>query len=225
MTTFFSRRDFMLSGLALTATGCSNSPISRTVAAYWDQTSGKDRFTRAQVEQLPYACIAVGIDDQPRAMVVLGYVNGHELQWISADKGALITRHGRVVRSLNLAAGNLGGTIALEPDPLDPTEWPRSKTQARRWRRQVDFMPSRRMGVVITADWQPEGETTLSTYWGERSVVAATENCVVSDSGKRFKNRFWLDATNGSVVQSEQFVDATLPSLRIEVLKPYRAAG
>jgi hypothetical protein len=221
MNSFSTRRSFLASALALGAWGCSSSQVARTVGAYWDRTSSGDVFTRAQVEQLPYPCLAVSLGGQARALVVLAFVYGDVLQWFSADRGALLTRHGRLIRSVGLAAGDLGGTFGLESDPLNPGEWPRAKAEARNWQRQIDLMPSRRMGVSVTGYWQPLGESTVATYWGERQLLAAREDCVIGDTRRQFSNRFWLDPTTGKVVISEQYIDAHLPTLRIEVLKGY----
>lgn len=219
----FPRRRFLSASASLATiglAGCSNSPMAKTVAAFWDQRYGGDRFSREQVEQLPYATLAATLGDTPRAMLVLMRAEGADLHWITADKVVLVTRHGRLVKTVGLAAGNLGNTVMLDADPLSlQGDW----RTPRQWRRTVDLQPSRAFGTLLIADWQPEAEEEIVTFYGPRKALRIRERNQTANAGWALENLFWLDAETGATLASLQNIMPDTPSLKLEPLKPYRA--
>lgn len=227
MTKNSGRRRFLLGTggalLAGTLTGCSSSPVAKSFNVWAEQQFGGDRFTREQVEQLPYATMAAGIGKLPRAMLVLGRTEGSDLHWFSADKGVLVTRRGRLIRTVGLADGNLAATIPIDEDPLS-LALEESKTP-RRWRRLVDILPSRQMGVLLTAEWRPDGEERIATLHGEKDTVRIRETSLASHAGWQLENIFWLDRATGETLATSQQVLPGGATIRTEILKPYRERG
>lgn len=214
-----TRRRLLGAGAALALAGCGNSPVARTAAVYWDQRGGGDRFTRDQVEQLPYATLAVGVGDGSRAMLVLSRAEGDDLHWVTADRVLLVTRHGRLVKTVGLAAGNLGNTTILDTDPLSrPELW----NTPRQFRRSVDFGPTREFGVTLVADWRPDGPELISTFRGPRQALRVRERSHAPNAGWTLENTFWLDPTDAAIISSVQQIMPDTPPLRLECLKPYR---
>lgn len=220
MPTHLTRRRLLLAGTAFALTGCGNSPVARTAAAFWDQRGGSDRFTREQVDQLPYATLAAGVGDGPRAMLVLSRADGDDLHWVSADKAILVTRRGRLIKTVGLAAANLGNTTMLDPDPLSqPGLW----NAPRQSRRSVDFRSEREFGVTVVAEWIPERMEEIATFRGPRQALRVREHCIAPRAGWELDNTFWLDPASGTVISSIQQILPDTPPLRLELLKPYRA--
>lgn len=224
MTKNSGRRYFLLgtSGalLAGTLAGCSNSPVAKSFNVWAEQQFGSDRFTREQVDKIPYATMAAGIGTLPRAMLVLGRVEGKELHWFSADRGILVTRHGRLIKTVGLTEGNLAATISIDEDPLG-LSFEYSKTP-RRWRRLIDILPSRQMGIFLEAEWLPEGEERIATLHGERDAVRIREINRASHAGWQIENIFWLDKATGKPLVTRQQVVPGGPAIRTEILKAYR---
>lgn len=219
-----TRRRFFVGSASLIAAGlagCSNSPVGRTVATYWDQRGGGDRFTRAQVEQLPYAALAAGVGDGARAMLVLVRAEGEDLHWVTADKVILVTRRGRLIKTVGLAAVNLANTTLLDPDPLggQPDLW---KTP-HRLRRTVDLGSPREFGITLVAEWQPGEIEEIATFHGARQALRVKERCHAPHAGWALDNTFWLDPATGAVLSSIQHIAPDAPPMRLELLKPYRA--
>lgn len=213
------RRRLLGAGTALALAGCGNSPVARTVAAYWDQRGGSDRFTREQVDQLPYATLAAGVGDGPRAMLVLSRAEGEDLHWVTADKVVLVTRRGRLIKTAGLAAANLSDTRTLDPDPLSQPElW----NTERQWRRSVDFRSNGEFGITLVAKWRPEGFEEIATFRGPRRALRVRERCEGPGAGWTLDNTFWLDSATGTVISSVQHITPDSLPLRLEILKPYR---
>lgn len=207
----------LFSGLA----GCGHSPFGKTVSAYWDQRSGRDLFTRDQVEKLPFATLAVTLGDLPRAMMVLMRAEGDDLHWVSADKAILVTRHGRIVKTVGLAAGNLANTVMLEADPLAPLSGRGEKPS--QWKRSVDWQPAKEFGRTLVSDWQPGGIEEIQTYWGTRRARRIRETSTSPGANWTLENTFWLDVATGETVASLQNILPTAPSLKLEILKSFRS--
>lgn len=219
-----SRRQFALGAGGLLAgalAGCAgSSPAMRTLGAVMNQRFGGDPFTREQVESLPYATLAVSLGSLPRAMLVLMRIEGEDMHWVAADKGVVVTRHGRIVKTVGLADGNLANTVMLETDPLAPTgNW----RQSRRWRRSLDWQPGSEFGVTLSADWQPEGAEEIHTFMGPRRLLRVREVGLASPGDRVLENRFWIEEETGRVVASLQQIAPKIPAIKMEVLKPYRA--
>lgn len=219
---FVSRRRFSLAACSLLAgalAGCANSsPAMRTLGALWNQRFGGDPFTREQVERLPYATLAVSLGNLPRVMMVLMRVEGEDMHWIAADRGVLVTRHGRIVKSVGLAHGNLANTIMLEADPLALAgNW----RQPKRWRRSVDWLPGNEFGITLVADWQPESIEEIRTFTGPKRTLRVRETNTTLRGDRVLENRFWLDEETGRVLASLQQITPKAPALKLEVLKPY----
>jgi len=189
------RRNILKAGAALLfpgLAGCGHSPFGKTVSAYWDQRSGRDLFTREQVEKLPYATLAVTLGDLPRVMMVLMRIEGNDLHWVSADKAILVTRHGRIVKTVGLAAGNLANTVMLDTDPISSRSIQEKPVQ---WRRSVDWRPSGEFGRTLVSDWQPGAIEEIQTYWGARRARRIHETSTTPSAHWTLANTFWLDVS------------------------------
>ena len=70
---------------------------------------GNGRVTRDQAAAIPYASMGYRLDDGIRALLVLATdANGEQL-WTSAAHVVIVTRDGRIVRTVGLAARCVGG--------------------------------------------------------------------------------------------------------------------
>ena len=59
-------------------------------------------ITREQVNHIPYASIYAKIEGQGDALVVLAFVEGADLRWVSAERQTLVTRSGRLIETSGL---------------------------------------------------------------------------------------------------------------------------
>lgn len=217
------RRRLLGGGLLTALTGlsaCSSTPLGKTMNTFWAEQGNADLFAPEQVQRLPYATLAVKLGDRPRAMMVLMRAEGEDLHWVSADKSVLVTRHGRLVKTVGLAAGNLAGTRMLDSDPLSlPETWSRPC----QWRRTVDLLPARLYGLLLVSDWQPEGTEQIRTFHGPREALRVRETTRTTDGRWSMTSRFWLDIQGAAVLASQQQLMPDTPVLGLEPLKPYRA--
>jgi hypothetical protein len=96
-----TRRIFLVGIATALCDACGNSYVAdvpsivRTAMMKGDDL----RVTRADIDRIPYASIAVRMGDGPQALLVLGRYDGDKLDWISAEHEVIVTRRGRLVKT------------------------------------------------------------------------------------------------------------------------------
>lgn len=226
-----TRRNFLVSCGAAFLSGCSNSPIAHNIASLFSTLGQRYRFSLAQVQSSPYASIGVSIDDTPQSMLVLARNEGDDLHWFSADKAVLVTRYGRIIRTVGLVQANIAHTTLIDRDPLTPNATNQDHwKQQQKWQRSIDIQPMEIYGMLLSAEWIPMGEEEIETINGKvrtykvKEVVEVRNRKInkIFNQTDSFTNYFWLNAENGQVIASQQYIAPQLPSIYTETLKPYR---
>ena len=101
----WSRRQFSAAAISILTAGCYQNPVIENAgSAIKFVVAGADDppLIRKNIAALPYATITAKIGRAPRTLLVLAYVDGFDLHWHSGDKAAIVTRHGRVVKTVGL---------------------------------------------------------------------------------------------------------------------------
>ncbi|MFZ4534793.1 YjbF family lipoprotein [Propionivibrio sp.] len=213
-----NRRHFLgllASSAALTA--CTNNNTLKSLSSAYEISFGnKSAFDPSYPEQLPYASISVGIKNMSRALLVLGKVDGDELHWISADRSVLVTRHGRLVKTVGFKE-NLIKTDFPGPDFFENWSGNEKPTQANRI---IDLTPGNRYGIQVIASLKTIGKETISIGSKTYQTTRFEENCFAPTLSWTFSNSYWVD-DNGRVWRSTQQASPASPLITIEVTKPY----
>lgn len=172
-----------------------------------------------QIADLPYASLYLRQNGGQRIFVVLGYDEQGLQKWITRDRAMLVTRHGRLVKTLGLA-DNLYEVNALQADPLaqglqlsDGMRWTRTLgwTEGGQYRADTArSLFSRQPDAVL----QIAGNAVPCRVW--------QEHVVMDGSGKSWNNTFWIDSQTGLVRQSSQTLGADYYTLEMTLLKPAR---
>ena len=212
------RRKFLVAlGGSLLLQGCSTNQSVKTLkTALSSQFGDASSFAPDYPEKLPYASMAVRFPNLPRALLVLGKAEGGELHWYSADRGVLVTRYGRLVRSAgfaeNLVRTEFSGKDFLEPGGL---LMPDDRLQ-----RRIDLQGGARYGIAVNSSLRLGGEADVVV--GQRSLrlLLVEEHCQVPTLNWSFVNKFWVDQ-NRFVWRSEQQIAPEFPMVQTEVMKPY----
>ena len=212
------RRRFLSALLVSPVLGaCSNNLSMKTLDAVLENTLGdRAAFDPAYPESLPYASMSVRLPNLKRALVILGRVEGDEFHWYTADRGVLVTRHGRLVRTVGFGS-NLQATAFIDADFLESGV---SLEPGRVFRRQVDLQPGHHFGLQIEAKLYPAAEEVVRVGNSEMRLQRLDERVVFENSGDVVVNRFWVDAQR-RVWKSEQQPIPGFSIFEIEVTKAY----
>lgn len=211
-----TRRSALLGAGTLLLAGCGSSRNPNLTAAI-DLTRkffSERAFTDADVERVPFASIGVQVGGAAEAMVVLATVEGDDLTWIAADRSAIITRHGRVIR---FKSGDVDVVTALGSD--DPVA--NGVVAAGSCTRLLDFPKANLYSVPTLSTFAASGTASVTLLHGDITTRSFTETGVSHPLGWEFENHFYLDMVSKRVWQSNQSVTPQLPPIKIRVLRPY----
>jgi hypothetical protein len=216
-----TRRIFLASAPLLLCGACGKtfvSDIPTVVRTY--MAKGDDlHLTRADIDRIPYASVAVRMGNGPQALMILGRYDGDRLDWISGDREVIVTRRGRVVRTYGLAE-DLTETVFLSPDPIGEPSGAVAASQP--CLRTVDLDPGHRDGVVVRSSMEKLRDESLDILGEHIATELWQERGTASQLDWEFTNLYWIDSNSGYVWKSRQAATPALPPLEIIV---YRRAA
>lgn len=171
-----------------------------------------------QVQSLPYPSMYLRLNQNPQAVLVLGYVQDGNSQWLSADNGMVVTRQGRLLKTVNVYE-NLLEVIAVAPDPLLE---PKKLTNGTTWTRIVRWTEDKqpRSAKVTSSFVRAKQDETLQIAGKAVPCQVWYEDAVSEAPGRSWRNTFWIDAITGEVRQSHQMLGAGTFPVEMTMLKP-----
>ncbi len=139
------------------------------------------------------------------------------MHWISADRVAIATRNGRIVKTAGLAE-NLKNTEFVGKDPVG--EGLHRLDHAKSVRRMIDVDTGNQYGLTVISELQPVGRETIEILGRTHETVVIRETGAAGQLGWEFENYFWVDAITGFVWKSRQHTTPNTPTIEFEILKP-----
>jgi hypothetical protein len=214
-----NRRNFITAASALlVGNACSSNVALKTAGSIFDSSFGNgSAFEPDYPDKLPYASIAVRQKGLQRSLLVLGRVSGDELHWVSADRGILITRHGRLIRTVGFTE-NMNKTDFVNTDYFSGIAQPVQKPEPAT--RLIDLSPGNRYGIKIESSLEMIGQESIEIGKHRYETTRYDETCFSSLIGWKYTNRFWLDS-KGRTWRSTQHFSPRAEPLTIELTKPY----
>lgn len=212
------RRRFLALIGAAAASGCAGSYFGNAVSALGELRERKQRYprSRAEVDAIPYASLGVQLEGGLKTILVLAHYDADRLIWVSANRESLVTRHGRVVRTVGLSV-DLMGVWAEGHDPLrEPASDPAAPYRDRRdYQAGSEFEP----GVSLASSLRFAGTEEIEILERRQVLDRWTETVEVPKWKWRRENRYWIARDDGYVWRSVQWLHRDLPPLVLETLK------
>lgn len=173
-----------------------------------------------QVQALPYASMYAHINQGPRIFVVLGFNENGEQKWVTQDRAMLVTRHGRLVKTLGLP-DNLHEVSNLSQDPLADGL---HLQQDARWTRILRWSEQDNTRAGIAVSHFSRGADEVLNLAGERVPCRVWHETVRMDARDQvWENTFWIDNRSGEVVQAQQMLGAGTFPIVTTLLKPAKS--
>lgn len=214
------RRKLLFGALALTVTGCATNPLVKSVAdsfaANRRARKTKKTFSAASVEKIPYASMGVRLGGSDQALVVLAKNINDDLYWVSANQVTLVTRHGRLIRTIGLVS-DLRTTRFGSPDPVQTGL--QVIPQDENLIRFVDVRPGA-VDVAATSVFRIQGEEQIEILGQPRPTLRVEEHVSVWRWNWHVKNHYWVDPMSGFVWKSRQHIVPKLAEMELEIFKP-----
>ena len=225
----------LISATALFVSGCSQkiNSINDTVRVAVQGTADIHKSANT-IAALPYASTYVRIDNQSQLFMVLALAESATgetvttpssktspplLKWLASDHGMLVTQSGRIVKTVNLAAGNLSTTTRKTVGPL--TLGLHLATTPTTWQRHIDWQPGYHNGYQLDSQFVFDQPEVLTINGKSVPVLRFSENVTIKQLDRHYSNTFWIEQRTGKVVKSQQYIAPDLPSVEMTILKPF----
>lgn len=153
-----------------------------------------------------------------QAVMVLGGVEGGQLDWYDGKGGGLFMRDGEIVRTIGLTQ-NLDDSRWLSANPfargLQHLQHPFAGTK------RVDWSPGYRYGARLDVRLTPATLEDVSILGRIHQLRRIDEQVSLAGSNFSASNHYWIDPADGLIWKSQQTV---APGLTLEtlLLRPYR---
>jgi hypothetical protein len=206
-------------------TGCSSTNSGNSsyaqffqiVRQSWAASFGKIRVTREQAAAIPYASLGYTIDGGNQDLLVLATNSGGDLLWTSAAHVVIVTRDGRIIRSVGLGRDVSNVTSRDErglPSPGTAGQAPFSST------RLEDFPDLGLYGVRLSCRAQLAGRQNIKILGQPIATIRVDESCSSRNPDWSFTDNFWLDKDSGFIWRSRQHVHPKGTQVEIEIFRP-----
>ena len=184
-----------------------------------DETQPPPVFTRAQLNAVPFATIAVKDPEGNRAFVVPLADNGGYLVYQDALRRGIIMFGGLVTATQGLPF-NLGAVRHAQDDPIAKqrpvAEWPGFVF------RNYQFIGrggARDFQITTSCTYQVIAREQIEIIELFFDTVRIAETC--TNSARSFTNTYWADPETGFIWRSEQWIGPRQDQLNIEIIRPY----
>jgi len=207
----------LTSGLA----GCA--PNS-TYGQYWQAMKqafasgfGNGSVDRATAAKIPYASIGYRIGGGRQQILVLATDTGGQLLWTAASHVVLVTREGRIVRSVGLPH-NIAALNPARGENPPPLKAALQQPYQTKW--FADFPDSGAYGIAFTCVTASRGPAPVTILGTAIATVRVDENCREAGGRGSFTNSYWIDPQSGLTWRSIQQLDPAGEPIETELFRP-----
>lgn len=214
----------------LMALGAAAGACSSTGPGYFERVGGSLRAaiapperkpprerTRAELNEIPYATIAVSLRDV-RAIVVARAENRGTLDYRDSAGRAIRMRSGALAGTEGLGI-DLAAVRHAQDDPvaypMPLADWPDSVFREYQYR--VRHAPQ--YGITLACAHQVLARETIEIFEIGFDVVRVSEVC--TNQARQVVNTYWVEPETGFIWKSEQWAGPLIGHLTIEIVRPY----
>jgi hypothetical protein len=208
--------------VALLLAGCSSQTnvwgqYFQLVGDSYRNSTGGGIVTLQQAASVPYASLAYRVDGSSEQMLVLATDNGGNQLWTAASRVVLLTRDGRVLRSIGLPHDRGGTSPQANQQFSRPAD---ALKAAYRSTRLMDFPDLGAYGITVNCVAAARGRYVLTILGTALPVTRIDETCQSQRPRWSFTDNYWVDADSGFVWQSLQHIHPSGTRLQIKILRP-----
>ena len=214
----------LATGSVLLLTGCASGDNTNFWREYLQilKDSAKGTFsnqaiTRDQAAAIPYASMSYRLNGGQELMIVLATNTNGDLLWTSATHIVLLTRDGRIIRTVGLPHDISGVTPIIGnslPAPAAVLKGAFTST------RSVDIPDIGSYSVPLSCEMMTKGRETIFILGQSITTLRADESCKSTMLNWSFRDTYWLDPTSGIVWRSVQHLTPKGDKIETEILRP-----
>ncbi|MCK5041492.1 MAG: YjbF family lipoprotein [Sphingomonadales bacterium] len=173
--------------------------------------------TREEVENIPYASITAQLENTPPALMILGYVDGGRLQWISSNNVSMSTKAGRIVHTVGFEKDI--SYLEVVGDDFLGSQFNDYKTP-RSYQIVMETKTPNISSERLNCEVKYKGEESIVILDYSYETLLLEEKCT-SSAGWKVENLYWLDEDTGFVWRSRQGLVNGKYTMEINILKPF----
>lgn len=204
--------------------GCGSASSGNTNYAQFYQLAkqslsasfGKVRVTRDQAASIPYASMGYRQDDGNQLLLVLATDSGGELLWTGPSHAVIVTRDGRIVRSVGLGHDLAGLTMRNGPVPAPSAAVLGAFTSTR----LEDFPELGIYGAQVSCRARLVGQQKINILGQAVTTNRVEEACRSPQPDWSFVDTYWVDPDNGLVWRSLQHIHPKGGEIETEMFRP-----
>lgn len=177
-------------------------------------------MSRADLEQIPYATISMKHGDNQAAFIVPIADNGGYLAYQdSVNRG--ITLHGGLITATHGFGHDLDSVAHRDDDPVftptPPQNWPGMLARSYGF----NIRGESTFEITVQCTSRRANAEVIEIVERRFQLLRMVETCV--NAKRQFTNTYWVDAQSGFIWKSEQWVGPRIPTMTVEIVRPYRA--
>lgn len=201
--------------------GCGENTLGNNVIALvrGQVTGSSPRITRDYAAKLPYASMSARLGGGPLSLMVLARVQQRDLVWRAGKDFVVVTRAGRIVQTAGWPS-NIRQTWLRGADPLATA--PHRLSGPVEYARVLDLQTKEEdfETLTVVSRLRPVGPERITILGLQFDTVLLEEQNRAEGADWTFTDRYWADAQNGLIWQSDQHVAPDMKPLRLAVVKP-----
>jgi len=178
---------------------------------------GSPHVTKDQAAAIPYASIGYRLNDGPEQLLVLATDSGGDQLWTSGAHVVIVTRGGRIVRTVGLAQDVSAVTPQKGQQIFAPAE---ARGKDLTSVRLEDFPSIPAYGIAVRCTALPKGVETIVILGRGVTTRRVDEACRTDALDWSFTDSYWIDPESGLVWRSIQHPTPKDEKVELEVLRP-----
>jgi hypothetical protein len=174
------------------------------------------RITKAQAAAISYASIGYRVGGGQEQLLVLATDAGEEQLWTSSSHVVIVTRGGRIVRTVGLGHD----VSSVTPQHEQFAALAEAAVRPIRSIRIEDFPDIGSYGVPVNCLASPRGPQTIVILGRGISTRRVDEKCESPTMSWSFTDSYWIDPNSALVWRSIQHISPKIEKIELEVLRP-----
>jgi hypothetical protein len=211
--------------ITFASTGCSSggsingnyAQVYQIMRQSMSASFGKIRVSRQEAAAIPYASLGYRVGGGNQGLLVLATDSGGDLLWTSAAHVVIVTRDGRIVRTVGLG-GDLSNLTSRDERSLSsPAAAVRAAFASTRLE---DFPDMGLYGVRVSCQARLTGQQSIKILGQVIATLRVDETCNSRNPDWSFTDIFWVDKDSGFVWRSRQHVHPKGMLVETEIFRP-----
>ncbi|MFT2089350.1 YjbF family lipoprotein [Paraglaciecola sp. 2405UD69-4] len=165
------------------------------------QSSSDPTLTLAEIQSSPVDLLYIRLNDKPRAVLALAYIENSNYKWVSGDNAMLVEKGGRIIRTVGMI-DHFNYVTNIENDPLSTLN---DISNHATWNRFVDYGNNQNASVRSLFEYVANSELMIDGNLAKASLLKEVVTFYgVNEKPDTWTNYYWFDSETKQLLKSKQ---------------------